>query len=225
MYLMGYFYNMNFQAVDNYISDLFVPPDDALHQTTASIERAGWGDISISPNQGSLLQLLARLMGAKKILEIGTFAGYSTIWLARALPEDGRLITLEYDKRHAHIARQNLQTAGVADKVYLRRGRALDLLPALEKEAPFDLIFVDADKPPYAEYFEWALKLSRPGSLLIFDNVIREGKVLEGNSDDEKVKGVQRFNKVLAADPRVTATIITSIGVKYYDGMAIALVK
>jgi caffeoyl-CoA O-methyltransferase len=217
-----------FLAVDNYISGLFVKEDGALSATRTSIGEAGLPhDMSISSNQGSFLQLLARMIRAGRILEIGTFVGYSTIWLARGLGPGGRLITLEYDPVHAKLARANIAKAGVSDLVELRTGRGLDLLPELEKESagPFDLIFVDADKPPYAEYYEWALRLSRPGTLLVFDNVIREGKVLDKHTDDEKVAGVQRLNQALAKDDRVMATIITSIGAKEYDGMALALVK
>ena len=216
-----------FLAVDNYISGLFAKEDDALQATRRSIAEAGFDDMSISANQGSFLQLLARLTRAQRILEIGTFAGYSTIWLARSLAPTGRLITLEFDPTHAAIARANIEKAGFTGVVDLRVGRGLDLLPVLEKESagPFDMIFVDADKPPYAEYFLWALKLSRPGTLLVFDNVIREGKVLDDNTTDEKVAGVQRLNRLMAADKRAFSTIITSIGVKYYDGMAIAVVN
>lgn len=216
-----------FLAVDNYISGLFAKEDEALQATRRSIADAGFEDISISANQGSFLQLLARLIRAQRILEIGTFAGYSTIWLARSLAKTGRLITLEFDPTHAAMAKRNIGRAGLADVVDLRVGRGLDLLPVLEKEpaGPFDMIFVDADKPPYAEYFEWALKLSKPGTLLVFDNVVREGKVLEENSTDERVAGAQRLNSRMAADNRAFSTIITSVGAKYYDGMAIAVVN
>ena len=216
-----------FLAVDNYISGLFAKEDDALQATRRSIADAGFDDMSISANQGSFLQLLARLIRAQRILEIGTFAGYSTIWLARSLAKTGRLITLEFDPTHVAMAKRNIERAGLAGVVDLRVGRGLDLLPVLEKEpaGPFDMIFVDADKPPYAEYFEWALKLSKPGTLLVFDNVVREGKVLDENTTDDKVAGVQRLNKLMSADSRTLSTIITSIGTKYYDGMAIAVVK
>jgi caffeoyl-CoA O-methyltransferase len=219
--------NEIFLAVDNYISGLFAKEDEALQATRTSIADAGFEDMSISANQGSFLQLLARLIRAQRILEIGTFAGYSTIWLARSLAKTGRLITLEFDPAHAAMARKSIARADLSGVVDLRVGRGLDLLPVLEKEpaGPFDMIFVDADKPPYAEYFEWALKLSRPGTLLVFDNVIREGKVLDEDTADEKVAGVQRLNQIMSADSRVFSTIITSIGAKYYDGMAIAVVN
>jgi caffeoyl-CoA O-methyltransferase len=177
--------------------------------------------------QGSFLQLLVKLTRAGKILELGTFAGYSTIWLARGLPEQGRLITMEFNPVHAGMAEMNIRRAGLEEKVNIRVGKAIELLPVLATESvgPFDLIFIDADKPPYAEYFEWALKLARPGTLIIFDNVVRDGKVLDPQSTDAAVIGVQRLNKVLAADERVTATIMTTVGLKDYDGMAIVLVK
>lgn len=219
--------NAVFLAVDNYISRLFANEDDALQATRKSIEAADLPDMSISANQGSFLQLLARLVRAQRILEIGTFAGYSTIWLARSLAKTGRLITLEFDPAHAALAKANIERAGLSTIVDLRIGRGIDLLPQLEKESagPFDMIFIDADKPPYADYFEWALKLSRPGTLLVFDNVIREGKILDSHTSDEKVAGVQRLNQLLGKDTRAFSTIITSIGVKYYDGMAIAVVN
>lgn len=216
-----------FLAVDDYISRLFVREDNALIATRDSIREAGLADMSISPIQGSFLQLLGRLINAKNILEIGTFAGYSTIWLARGLYGAGRLITLEFDPAHAAIAKTNFQRAGLTDMIDLRVGKGLELLPQLEKEnaGPFDMIFIDADKPPYLEYFQWALRLSRSGTLLVFDNVIREGKVLDDHTTDEKVAGVQRLNNVLGRDPRVCSTILTTVGVKDYDGMAIAVVN
>jgi caffeoyl-CoA O-methyltransferase len=216
-----------FKAVDQYISDLFIPNDDALTAAELSHKKEGIPHINVSPNLGKLLYLLAKLANAKKILELGTLAGYSTIWLAKALPEDGRLITLEVDPHHADIAHKNISRAGLKEKVEIRNGKAIDLLPVLvnENAGPFDMIFIDADKPPYTEYFEWSLKLSRPGTLIIADNVIRDGKVLDPNQDDPMVNGAQRFNKALAANSNVTATILQTIGVKEYDGMAIAIVK
>jgi caffeoyl-CoA O-methyltransferase len=171
--------------------------------------------------------LLAKLCQAKKILEIGTLAGYSTIWLARALPSNGRLITLEYEPLHAEVALKNISRAGLDHIVEIRVGKAIELLPQLVKEeaGPFDMIFIDADKPPYKEYFDWALKLSRTGTLIVADNVIREGKVLEAESLDEMVAGVKRFNEALAANTAVTATIIQTVGSKEHDGMALAIVK
>ncbi|CAN5241899.1 O-methyltransferase [soil metagenome] len=216
-----------FEAVDNYICDLVAQEDDALKATVQSIETAGIPQISISASQGKFLQVLAKLCNARKILEIGTLAGYSTIWLARALPQDGKLISLEYEPMHAAIAAENMKRAGLENIVGIRTGKAIDLLPVLLKEsiAPFDMIFIDADKPPYAEYFEWALKLAHPGTLIVADNVIREGKVLEENHEDERVTGVHRFNKMFAASKAVTASIIQTVGAKEHDGMAIAVVN
>jgi caffeoyl-CoA O-methyltransferase len=216
-----------FLAVDNYIGELFAKEDDAQKAARKAIAKAEFPDQSISANQGTFLQLLVRLTRSQRILELGTFAGYSTIWLARSLTKTGRLITLEFDPKHAELAKANIDRAGLADVIDLRVGRALDLLPQLEKESagPFDMIFIDADKPPYAEYFQLVLKLSRPGTLIVFDNVIREGKVLDENTPDEKVAGVQRLNKLLSEDSRVCSTILTTVGVKDYDGMAIAVVN
>jgi caffeoyl-CoA O-methyltransferase len=215
-----------FESVDKYISDLF-PQDDTLTAAEESHKLEKIPLINVSPNLGKLLHLLAKLANAKKILEVGTLAGYSTIWMARALPEDGQLISLEIDPHHADVAKRNIDRAGLSSKVEIRIGKAIDLLPELvdEKAGPYDMIFIDADKPPYAEYFEWALRLSRPGTLIIADNVIRDGKVLDPNHSDPMVQGAQRFNKALAANEKVTATILQTIGVKEYDGMAIAIVK
>lgn len=216
-----------FTAVDNYISDLFEDNDAALLATEKLIEEKNIPQISISPNQGKFLQLLAKLCQAKKILEIGTLGGYSTIWMARALPTGGKLITLELDPVHAGVAQQNINRAGLDAVIDIRIGKALDLLPKLESEGagPFDMIFIDADKPPYTEYFQWALKLSRPGTLIVADNVIREGKVLDKTNSDEMVAGVKRFNEALAANKAVTATIIQTVGTKEHDGMALAIVN
>jgi predicted O-methyltransferase YrrM len=213
-------------AVDRYITDLFVPADEALAAALDAIEAAGLPRISVAPNEGLMLQLLARLMGARAILEIGTLGGYSTIWLARALPPDGRLVTLEADARHAEVARANFARAGVHALVDLRLGRALDTLPgvAADGRGPFDLIFIDADKVNYPEYLGWALRLSRPGTLLIADNVVRDGAVSDPESQDPSVQAVQRFNALLAAEPRVSAIVIQTVGGKGYDGFAMALV-
>jgi len=214
-------------AVDRYITDLFVPPDAALTAALQASQSAGLPTINVSPPQGKFLQLLARALAARAILEIGTLGGYSTIWLARALPAGGRLITLEADPKHAEIARANIARAGLAGVVELRLGRALDTLPQLAAEGrgPFDLIFIDADKPSYADYFTWALKLSRRGSVIIGDNVIRKGAVLNpGASDDPRVPGVLRFNELVAAEPRVSATVIQTVGGKGYDGFTMAVV-
>jgi predicted O-methyltransferase YrrM len=213
--------------VDRYITNLFVPPDAALTAALQASQAAGLPTINVSPPQGKFLQLLARALGARAILEIGTLGGYSTIWLARALPADGRLITLEADPKHAEIARANLARAGLSGIVELRLGRALDTLPKLAAEGrgPFDLIFIDADKPSYADYFTWALKLSRRGGVIIGDNVIRKGAVVNPSaSDDPRVPGVLRFNELVAAEQRVSATVIQTVGGKGYDGFTIAVV-
>jgi len=216
-----------FSSVDDYIAGLLNPADEALTKTEASIENENIPPISVSPNQGKFLHVLAKLCQAKKILEIGTLGGYSTIWMARALPKDGRLITLELDQHHATVAARNINNAGLGNIVDIRVGKALDLLPAIEAEkaGPFDMIFIDADKPPYTEYFQWALKLSRPGTLIVADNVIRDGKVLDPENTDPMVKGAQRFNQALSANTAVTATIIQTVGAKEHDGMALAVVN
>ena len=216
-----------FEQVDQYISNLLGDEDEALKGVITAIDAAGIPQISVSANQGKFLQILAKLIHAKKILEVGTLGGYSTIWMARALPAGGKLITLEIDQAHADVALQNFKKAGVADKIELRLGPAIETLPELLKEdaGPFDMIFIDADKPPYPEYFEWALKLSRPGTLIIADNVIREGKILDENHPDDKVQGVHRLNKLLSGNNKVTATIIQTVGAKEHDGMAIAVVN
>jgi caffeoyl-CoA O-methyltransferase len=216
-----------FEQVDQYIGNLLGNEDEALKSAIKAMDAAGIPQISVTANQGKFLQVLARLINAKKILEVGTLGGYSTIWMARALPPEGKLITLEIDRAHADVAQQNFKNAGVENKIELRLGPALETLPALIREnaGPFDMIFIDADKPPYPEYFELALKLSRPGTLIIADNVIREGKVLDENHPDDKVQGVQRLNKMLSGNQKVTATIIQTVGAKEHDGMAIAVVN
>jgi predicted O-methyltransferase YrrM len=212
--------------VDRYVTDLLAPPDTALAEALRTSAAAGLPAINVTPNLGKLLQILALLRGARFILEIGTLGGYSTIWLARALPAAGRLITLEADPRHAAVARDNIARAGVAGVVELRVGPALETLPQLEREGqgPFDVVFIDADKPAIPEYFRWALRLSRPGSLIVVDNVVRKGAVIDPASEDPDVQGVRRFYEQLAAEPRVLATAIQTVGAKGYDGFAIALV-
>ena len=213
-------------AVDQYIVDMLVPPDAALDAALEASSATGLPAIQVTPNQGKLLHLLARLHGARRILEIGTLGGYSTIWLARALPADGRLITLEADPRHADIARANFSRAGLDAMVDLRVGRALDTLPriAAEDGGAFDLIFIDADKQSIPEYFRFARKLSSRGSLIIVDNVVRDGKVIDAASDDPDIQGIRRFNEMLAAEPGVCATAIQTVGAKGHDGFAIVLV-
>jgi predicted O-methyltransferase YrrM len=212
--------------VDNYFIDLFLPPDAALDAALQASEAAGLPTIAVAPNQGKLLMLLAQLRGARTILEIGTLGGYSTIWLARALPADGRLISLEANAAHAEVARANIERAGLGALVEVRTGRALHTLPKLAAEGrgPFDLIFIDADKPNTPDYFAWALKLSRRGALIIADNVVRDGAVIDANSDDPDVRGIRRFSELAAAEPRVSATVIQTVGRKGYDGLALALV-
>jgi predicted O-methyltransferase YrrM len=212
--------------VDRYISDLLIPPDPVLDGALAESEAAGLPAIAVSPPQGKFLNLIARLMGARKILEIGTLAGYSTIWLARALPEDGRLVTLESNEKHAAVARANFSRAKLDRTIELRLGRALDTLPVLaaEKAGPFDLVFIDADKENISSYFTWSLELSRAGTIIIVDNVIRNGAVIDAASTDSMVQGVRAFNKVLAAEPRVDATALQTVGSKGYDGFTMVLV-
>jgi predicted O-methyltransferase YrrM len=218
--------NEQWTAVDRYITDLLVPPDPALDAALQASAAAGLPAINVAPNQGKFLMLLAQIQGARNILEVGTLGAYSTIWLARALPADGHLITLEADPKHAEVARANIARAGLAQVVELRLGPALETLPRLAAEGagPFDLIFIDADKPGYPDYFRWALKLSRRGSVIIADNVVRDGAVIDPASDDPRVQGMRRFNELLAAEPRVSATEIQTVGSKGYDGFALALV-
>jgi|SRR5262245_3587127 len=213
-------------AVDEYLTDLLVPPDPALDAALEASAAASLPTIHVTPNLGKMLHLLARAHGARAILEVGTLGGYSTIWLARALPAAGRLVTLESEPKHADVARANIARAGLSGVVELRLGRALDTLPqvAAEGRGPFDLIFIDADKENNADYFAWALKLSRRGSLIIVDNVVRKGAVIDAATSDPLVQGVRRFLDVLAAEPRVSATAIQTVGSKGYDGFALALV-
>lgn len=209
--------------VDRYIGDTLVQPDAALSATLEASEAAGLPPISVSPAHGKLLWLLARTLQAKRILEIGTLGGYSAIWLARGLAPGGRLITLEALEKHAALARENLARAGLGDRVEVRVGPALDTLPQLA--GPFDLVFIDADKQNNPQYFRWALKLSRPGSLIVVDNVVRDGAVLDARSRDGAVQGVRQLYELMAAEPRVAATAVQTVGVKGYDGFAIALVQ
>ncbi|MFN6541230.1 MAG: O-methyltransferase [Nostoc sp. EkiNYC01] len=213
-------------AVDLYLTDLFVPSDSVLDAVLETSAAAGLPPHNVSPNQGKLLLLLAQLQGARTILEIGTLGGYSTIWLARALPSDGYLITLEANTKHAEVAQSNIARAGLSDVVELRLGQALSTLPQLAAQgrSPFDLIFIDADKPNNPDYLAWALKLSRRGSLIIADNVVRNGAVIDTASNDASVQGIRRFNELLASEPRVSTTALQTVGSKGYDGFAIALV-
>lgn len=214
-------------TVDRYLTETIVKPDTALNEALAASDASGLPSINVSPSQGKFLQILARMVSARSILEIGTLGGYSTIWLARALPEDGKLITMEIDPKHAAVAQSNLGRAGLSKKVELLVGNALDLLPDLEKrnESPFDLSFIDADKVSIPAYFESALRMSRPGSLILVDNVVRNGAVVDATSHDPSVQGVQKLNDMIANDSRVTATVLQTVGIKGYDGLAIALVN
>jgi predicted O-methyltransferase YrrM len=213
-------------AVDDYSDAALVPADPVLDAALQAIVDAGLPEISVSPAQGKLLHLLALGQGARRILEIGTLGGYSAIWLARALPSGGRLITLEADPRHAEVARANLASAGLAGVAEVRVGRAVDTLPLLHAagDGPFDLVFIDADKPSYPDYLAWSVRLCRPGSMIIADNVVRGGDVLDAGSTLAGVQGVRRFIEALAAEPRVTATVIQTVGRKGYDGFALAVV-
>jgi predicted O-methyltransferase YrrM len=209
--------------VDEYIVKSLVPSDAALDAALRASAEAGLPAINVAPNQGKFLSLLASIQGARNILEIGTLGGYSTIWLARALPAGGRLVTLELDPKHAEVARQNLARAGVGEQVSVRVGRAIDTLAALAQEAAtsFDFVFIDADKQSIPEYFQWALKLTRLGSVIVVDNVVRKGAVIDVGSSDPNVHGVRRFNELLSKTPGVSATAIQTVGSKGYDGFSL----
>jgi predicted O-methyltransferase YrrM len=213
-------------AVDQYINGVLVKSDAALDAAVEASASAGLPNIQVSPPQGALLHVLAHLVGARNILEIGTLGGYSTIWMARALPPGGKVLTLEYSEKHAKVALANFARAGLSDVIELRQGKALALLPqvAAEKRTPFDFIFIDANKSNMDEYFDWALKLSRPGTAILSDNVIRDGGVLDAKSDDDDIQGVRRFNERVAATPSVRATEIQTVGSKGYDGFALIVV-
>lgn len=213
--------------VDDYIVNALVPADPVLDAVLDASAAAGLPAINVSPTQGQMLALFARMVKARRILEIGTLGGYSTIWLARALPADGKLVTLEADGDYAQVARENFRRAGLSQQIDLRVGRALDSLPTVEGDAigPFDLIFVDADKPSNPDYLAWALRLSRPGTLIVWDNVIRDGAVADAASEDPRVQGVRRLFDLVAADPRLTSTAIQTVGSKGYDGFALTFVS
>ncbi len=213
-------------AVDNYFEQALVPSDAALEAALQASSKAGLPEINVTPSQGKLLHLMARMCGAQRILEIGTLGGYSSIWLARALPLDGRLVTLEYEPLHAEVARENLERAGLSGLTEVRVGRALETLPQVEADGlgPFDFIFIDADKPSNPDYFVWALRLSRPGTVIVVDNVVRDGAVADGDSDDPAVQGIRRMSELAAGEPRVTGTAIQTVGTKGYDGFAAFLV-
>jgi predicted O-methyltransferase YrrM len=207
-----------FTRVDEYLVEALLDRDEILDQALSDARTAGLPMINVAPNQGKLLQMLAETIGARRILEIGTLGGYSAIWLARALPPDGQLVTLEYEPKHAEVARRNIERAGLADRVEIHVGAALETLPALR--GPFDFIFVDADKPSNPDYFDWALKLSRPGSLIVVDNVVRAGAIANPKGD-ASVRGTRRMHEMIAAEPRVTATAVQTVGSKGWDGFCL----
>ncbi len=212
--------------VDDYLTELFTPPDPALNGALQATADADMPAINVTGTQGKLLHLLARIQGARRILEIGTLGGYSTIWLGRALPPDGRLITLELDPKHAAVAAANVERAGLSDVVDIRVGPAIETLPQLvgDSAAPFDLVFIDADKVSTPAYLEWALRLTRPGSVIIIDNVVRDGGVADPTNDDPNIQGIRKALAALATNPRLSTTAVQTVGHKGYDGLAVALV-
>ena len=216
--------NPQWAAVDRYFEDRLIGEDEALKAARAASDSAGLPPINVAPNTGKFLMLVAAMVGARRILEIGTLGGYSTIWMARALPQDGRLITLEIDPRNAKVAAANIAAAGLSALVDIRLGPALDTLPMLTDEAPFDLIFIDADKANNTAYLEHALALSRPGSAIVVDNVVRYGGVLDATSRDASVRGSRQVTDAIGAEPRLTATALQTVGAKGHDGFILALV-
>lgn len=212
-------------AVDNFMISSLIPEDDILSQVLENNKRAGLPEHDVAANQGQLLALLVRITQARRILEIGTLGAYSAIWMARALPADGKLITLEADPGHAWVARQNIRLAGLNERIELIEGPALNTLENFADVQPFDLIFIDADKPNNPRYLEWALHYSRPGTLIVGDNVVRDGEVINGQSDDARVQGVRRFIEMIGDNPRLTATALQTVGIKGWDGFTLALVN
>jgi predicted O-methyltransferase YrrM len=214
-------------AVDSFFANTLIGSDPALEEALAANAAAGLPSIDVSATQGKLLHLLARMSGARKVLEIGSLGGYSTIWLARALPEDGRLITLEVSSKHAEVARRNLARADLGGKVEIRIGAALETLPKIEAEelGPFDFVFIDADKTNNAAYLEWALRLARPGTAIVVDNVVRGGEVVNAASGDPDVIGVRNMFALMAREPRLSATAIQTVGAKGWDGFTLAIVN
>jgi predicted O-methyltransferase YrrM len=223
--------NSTWTAVDEYFSDLLLPDDDALEAALRQSAAGGLPTISVSPLQGSLLHILARMIKARRVLEIGTLGAYSTIWLARALPPGGRVVSLELDPHHAQVAKANLDRAGLGAVVEIRVGPAseslqeLETLQKLEETEPYDLFFIDADKRSIPEYLESALRLSRPGSVIVIDNVVRNGAVVDASMTDADMEGIRRAAKMLGEDPRLCSTVIQTVGLKGYDGFALAVVK
>ncbi|MFB7372362.1 O-methyltransferase [Streptomyces sp. NPDC056222] len=218
--------NDQWTAVDRYFTDLLAPADEALAATLADSTAAGLPEIAVAPNQGKLLNLLVATRGARTVLEIGTLGAYSTIWMARALPADGRMITLEYNPAHAEVARANIARAGLDSIVEVRTGAALDTLPKLEAEGagPFDFVFIDADKANNPHYVEWALRLSRPGTVIVVDNVVRGGKVAEEDPNDAAITGTRAMFELISREPRLDATAFQTVGVRGYDGLLMARV-
>jgi predicted O-methyltransferase YrrM len=213
------------RAVDHYVVERLIPEDPMLEAALKANKAAGLPPIDVSPAQGALLNLLVRISGARNILEVGTLGGYSTIWLARGMGAAGRLISLEYQEHHAEVARSNIARAGLSDVVDVRVGRALELLPALQSEAPFDLVFIDADKSGNAAYIDWAMRLGRPSTIIIVDNVIRDGEVIQAHSTNMNVQGSRAAFDKLHAEGRLTATALQTVGAKGYDGFAIAVMS
>jgi predicted O-methyltransferase YrrM len=213
-------------AVDDYFGGLLTPKDKHLDAALAANRAAGLPAIDVSPLQGKFLHLLVQITRPKRVLEIGTLGGYSTIWMARALPRGGRIVSLEFNPKHADVARRNLENAGLLKRVDLRVGRAIDSLPVLASSGagPFDLIFIDADKPSNPQYLEWALKLARVGTVIVVDNVVRDGKVADAKSTDADVRGTRKMTSWMAKEPRLSATVLQNVGVKGYDGFAMAVV-
>ena len=212
--------------VDDYYAKAFDASDPVMAKVLVASKKAGLPDIQVSPLQGRLLMMLAQSVGAKRILEVGTLGGYSTIWMARALPSDGALVTLEYELLHAKVASANIAMAGFSDKVQVRHGAAADSMAELvkEKTAPFDFVFIDADKLGYPAYLEWSLKLTRPGSLIVADNMVRNGKVADAQSRDAAVQGARKFNALVSKNPKLEATAVQTVGSKGYDGFVLARV-
>ncbi|PXM18360.1 O-methyltransferase [Klebsiella variicola] len=212
-------------AVDNFMISSLIPEDDILSQVLENNKRAGLPEHDVAANQGQFLALLVRITQARRILEIGTLGAYSAIWMARALPADGKLITLEADPGHVGVARQNIRLAGLNERIELIEGPALNTLENFANVQPFDLIFIDADKPNNPRYLEWALHYSHPGTLIVGDNVVRDGEVINGQSDDARVQGVRRFIEMIGDNPRLTATALQTVGIKGWDGFTLALVN